>query len=122
MAGLPSHDEEFDTLRAEAKSKGQVLRYVGSVDVVTKTVKVGLERYVLKIGLFRYPTTHPFASLQGSDNIVAFHTKRYGDRPLIIQGAGYVCSYTANGSAGAEVTAMGVLADILKIVDRLPID
>ena|SRR5579859_5868902 len=37
----------------------------------------------------RYPTTHPFASLQGSDNIIAFYTKRYGDKPLIIQGAGY---------------------------------
>jgi homoserine dehydrogenase len=54
----------------------------------------------------RYPATHPFAtSLGGSDNIIAFHTERYGARPLIIQGAG----------AGAAVTAMGVLADLLKI-------
>lgn len=56
--------------------------------------------------LRRYPVTHPFAtSLGGSDNIIAFHTERYGARPLIIQGAG----------AGAAVTAMGVLADLLKI-------
>lgn len=54
----------------------------------------------------RYPVTHPFAtSLGGSDNIIAFHTERYGARPLIIQGAG----------AGAAVTAIGVLADLLKI-------
>jgi hypothetical protein len=33
------------------------------------------------------PASHPFASaLSGSDNIVAFHTKRYSQRPLIVQG------------------------------------
>lgn len=57
----------------------------------------------------RYPKTHPFAaSLSGSDNIIAFHTKRYTKRPLIVQGAG----------AGAEVTAMGVLSDALKVWER----
>jgi homoserine dehydrogenase len=35
-----------------------------------------------------------------------FHTERYGTRPLIVQGAG----------AGAAVTAMGVLGDILKLL------
>jgi homoserine dehydrogenase len=54
----------------------------------------------------RYPTTHPFAtSLGGSDNIILFHTERYSPRPLIVQGAG----------AGAAVTAMGVLGDLLKL-------
>lgn len=53
-----------------------------------------------------YPVTHPFAtSLSGSDNIFAFHTERYGGRPLIVQGAG----------AGAAVTAMGVLGDLNKL-------
>ena len=50
--------------------------------------------------------THPFAtSVGGSDNIIMFHTERYGTRPLIVQGAG----------AGAAVTAMGVLSDLLKL-------
>lgn len=91
VAGLPAHDAEFDEKRAASKKEGNVLRYVGSIDVKTKTIKVGLQSYVslLRCNLRRYPTTHPFASLQGSDNIVAFHTERYGDRPLIIQGAGY---------------------------------
>lgn len=54
----------------------------------------------------RYPKTHAFAtSLQGSDNILMFHTARYGARPLLIQGAG----------AGNAVTAMGVGSDILKL-------
>jgi homoserine dehydrogenase len=57
--------------------------------------------------LSRYPANHAFAtSLQGSDNIIAFHTKRYGARPLIVQGAG----------AGAAVTAMGVMSDLLKLL------
>lgn len=56
--------------------------------------------------MHRYPTTHPFAtSLGGSDNTIMFHTERYGPRPLIVQGAG----------AGAAVTAMGVLSDLLKV-------
>jgi len=60
----------------------------------------------VRAGLERYPTTHPFAtSLGGSDNIIMFHTERYGARPLIVQGAG----------AGAAVTAMGVLSDLLKL-------
>jgi len=60
----------------------------------------------VKASLEQYPKTHPFAtSLGGSDNIIMFHTERYGARPLIIQGAG----------AGAAVTAMGVLSDLLKI-------
>ena len=92
LAGLPAHDAEFDEKRNEAKKSRQVLRYVGGIDVATQTIKVGLQRYVqLGIGGLRdsYPVSHPFASLQGSDNIIAFHTKRYGERPLIVQGAGY---------------------------------
>ena len=57
----------------------------------------------------RYPSAHPFASsLSGSDNIIAFHTARYASRPLIVQGAG----------AGADVTAMGVVADAIKVAER----
>lgn len=54
-----------------------------------------------------YPATHPFAtSLSGSDNIISFTTRRYpAPRPLLVQGAG----------AGGEVTAMGVVADCLRV-------
>ncbi|KAJ3797137.1 homoserine dehydrogenase-domain-containing protein [Lentinula aff. detonsa] len=95
---LPEFDEEFDKMRKDASKEGQVLRFVGVVDGVKGEVKAGLEKY---------PTSHPFAtSLGGSDNIIMFHTERYSPRPLIIQGAG----------AGAAVTAMGVLGDLLKLV------
>ncbi|POY71803.1 putative Homoserine dehydrogenase, partial [Rhodotorula taiwanensis] len=100
VAKLPEHDAEFDQLRSDAAKEGKVLRYVGLIDRETGTVKCGLESY---------PASHPFASaLSGSDNIVAFHTKRYSQRPLIVQGAG----------AGADVTAMGVVADAIKVAER----
>lgn len=61
---------------------------------------------VTDLGGGRYPVDHPFATaLGGSDNIIAFHTERYSPRPLIVQGAG----------AGAAVTAMGVVSDLLKL-------
>ncbi|KAF5314654.1 hypothetical protein D9611_007086 [Ephemerocybe angulata] len=98
VSRLGEFDEEFERLREEAEREGCVLRFVGVVDVENGVVKAGLEKY---------PVSHPFAtSLGGSDNIIMFHTERYSPRPLIVQGAG----------AGAAVTAMGVLGDLLKLV------
>ncbi|KZM18284.1 Homoserine dehydrogenase [Ascochyta rabiei] len=97
---LPQYDAQMDALKQEAASEGKVVRFVGSVDVPANAVKVGLEKF---------DATHPIAALKGSDNIIAFYTKRYGDNPLIIQGAG----------AGADVTAMGVTADLVKVLRLL---
>ncbi|KAI0763502.1 aspartate kinase homoserine dehydrogenase [Trametes elegans] len=95
---LPEFDARFDTMRAEAAKEGSVLRFAGVVDVQAGIIKADLEKY---------PITHPFATaLGGSDNIIMFHTERYGARPLVVQGAG----------AGAAVTAMGVMSDLLKLV------
>ena len=49
---------------------------------------------------------HPFFNLEGKDNIVSFKSRRYSVQPLVIKGAG----------AGAEVTASGIFADIIKTV------
>ena len=42
--------------------------------------------------------------MSGPDNIVVFQTERYREHPLVIRGPG----------AGADVTAAGVLGDVLK--------
>jgi len=98
MARLPEFDAHYDQLRVEAVAEKKVLRYVGVVDVKNKVIRASLEKY---------PVDHAFAtSLGGSDNIIMFHTERYGARPLIVQGAG----------AGAAVTAMGVMSDLFKIM------
>ncbi|MDH3796654.1 MAG: hypothetical protein OER83_07265, partial [Flavobacteriaceae bacterium] len=48
---------------------------------------------------------HEFEGLKGSDNVVLFYTNRYPEQPLMVKGAG----------AGAEVTASGLFADIIRI-------
>ncbi|KAF7502546.1 hypothetical protein GJ744_005609 [Endocarpon pusillum] len=100
MSKLPDHDKDMERYKQEAKSANKVVRYVGSIDVASGAVKVGLQ--MVELGT-------PMASLRGSDNLICFYTQRYGTNPLVIQGAG----------AGAEVTAMGVTADLLKVVERL---
>jgi aspartokinase/homoserine dehydrogenase 1 len=57
------------------------------------------------VGLKEIPSDHPFFYLEGSDNIVLFYTNRYKAQPLVIKGAG----------AGADVTASGIFADVLRI-------
>jgi homoserine dehydrogenase len=46
---LPEFDSEMDKLKKEAESEGKVVRFVGSIDVGKKDVKVGLEKYVLSL-------------------------------------------------------------------------
>jgi len=98
MRRLPEFDGHFNKMRADAAKENKVLRFAGVIDVASGTIKADLEKY---------PVTHPFATaLGGSDNIIMFYTARYGARPLVVQGAG----------AGAAVTAMGVMSDLLKLV------
>jgi aspartokinase/homoserine dehydrogenase 1 len=58
------------------------------------------------VGLQGIEPGHDFYHLYGKDNIVLFYTDRYVDQPLVVKGAG----------AGAEVTASGVFADIIRAV------
>ncbi|KAI0899207.1 homoserine dehydrogenase-domain-containing protein [Annulohypoxylon nitens] len=97
---LPEFDSQMGETKLAAEKQGKVVRFVGSIDVAAKAVKVGLETF---------DKSHPIAGLKGSDNIISFYTKRYGSNPLIIQGAG----------AGGEVTAMGVTSDLLKVLSQI---
>ena len=94
---------KFDALMSErlkrARSRGAVLRYVGT-----------LEGSRARAGIKEFPRDHPIATTKGSDNIIAFTTKRYSRTPLVVQGPG----------AGADVTAMGVFSDILKLLNYFP--
>lgn len=98
LAKLGEYDGEIEAVKQEAEKEGKVLRFVGSVDVSAGQAEVGLKKF---------DKAHPIAQLKGSDNIFTFYTKRYGASPLVIQGAG----------AGAEVTAMGVIADLIRVVN-----
>jgi homoserine dehydrogenase len=100
LARLHEFDSQMEETKVAAEKEGKVVRFVGSIDVGSKSVKVGLEKF---------DRSHPIAALKGSDNIISFYTKRYGSNPLIVQGAG----------AGGDVTAMGVTADLIKVLDRI---
>ncbi|KAI1327377.1 homoserine dehydrogenase-domain-containing protein [Xylariaceae sp. FL0255] len=97
---LPQFDSQIEETKVTAQQAGKVVRFVGSIDVATKALKVGLEML---------DKAHPIAGLKGSDNIISFYTKRYGSNPLIIQGAG----------AGGDVTAMGVTGDLIKVISQI---
>lgn len=99
ISKLPNYDGDIQKVKEEALAENKVLRFVGKVDFKENKVSVGINKYSFD---------HPFASLKGSDNVVSIKTDRYPN-PLIIQGAG----------AGAEVTAHGVLADAIKIAERI---
>ncbi|KAI9114925.1 hypothetical protein K1719_013938 [Acacia pycnantha] len=100
MQQLPKFDEGMMKKQQDAENAGEVLRYVGVVDVTNKKGVVELRRY---------KKDHPFAQLSGSDNIIAFTTRRYNNQPLIVRGPG----------AGAQVTAGGVFNDILRLASYL---
>ncbi|WP_298892322.1 aspartate kinase [uncultured Psychroserpens sp.] len=86
--------------RKDALSKNQVLRYVGELNVAEKR---------LEVKLISEEKQSALGQLKGSDAIFEIFTKSYGAQPIVIQGAG----------AGKEVTARGVLSDIVKLSNHI---
>jgi aspartokinase/homoserine dehydrogenase 1 len=91
---LASFNSDFDELRDHAQRKNEKLRYMAI-----------LEGGTAKVSLASVGASHPFYTLSGSDNIILLTTERYKERPMVIRGPG----------AGAEVTAAGVFADVIRI-------
>lgn len=91
---LISEAAHFEAIKEKAAANHAELKYVA--EFVDGKANVSLQEVDNK---------HPFSNLQGSDNIVLFFTERYPEYPLIVKGAG----------AGADVTASGIFADIIRI-------
>ncbi len=87
-------DADYQTSVASARIHGNTLRYA-----------VSLDEGAAKVGLKAVALDSPLGRLQGSDNLVAFHSEIYKDSPLVLQGRG----------AGVHGTAAGVLADIVAL-------
>ncbi len=94
LTSLKSEEGHFNQLQKNAATNNCRLKYVAEFHEGNATV-----------GLKEIPSDHPFYNLDGKDNIVLFFTDRYKEQPLIIKGAG----------AGADVTASGLFADIIRI-------
>lgn len=91
---IEKNTDYFTKLYAAASAEGKVLRMIAT-----------LEGEKASVGIQAVGSDNPFHGLSGSDNMVVFTTDRYNDRPLVVRGPG----------AGAEVTAAGVFAEIIKI-------
>ncbi|MFH6604485.1 bifunctional aspartate kinase/homoserine dehydrogenase I [Maribacter algicola] len=91
---LKKYECDFQKLYKDAVEAKSKLKYVAQY-----------ENGRASVGLQQIPVGHDFYNLEGSDNIVLFYTERYPNQPMIIKGAG----------AGADVTASGIFADIIRI-------
>ena len=90
---LAAHEAHFRALYDAATAAGTRLKFVA--------------RYAAgraAVGLQTVAPGHDLYDLRGKDNVVLFYTDRYAEQPLVVKGAG----------AGAEVTASGVFADIVR--------
>lgn len=98
IASLSSADSEIAARVRSITDRGHLLRYLACIEPSPSGARI-------IVGPQEVPPTHPAASLGEGEGFVAFHTERYRQYPLIVRGAG----------AGGEVTASGVLADILRL-------
>jgi aspartokinase/homoserine dehydrogenase 1 len=92
-AEMERQEAHFKELYATATNNGKKLKFVASY-----------KNGEASVGLKHIDPQHDFYHLYGKDNIVLFYTNRYKEQPMVIKGAG----------AGAEVTASGVFADIIR--------
>ena len=99
MEKLDEGDQYFEEKRLDADKKGELLRYGAHISSNGEVI----------VSLKSYPKDHPFCQIKDSDNIVLFKTKRYKERPLVIQGPG----------AGPEVTAAGIFSDLIRLTNSL---
>ena len=93
---LKMHDSEFETLLNEASEANKKLCYIAKYENGVAVVK-----------LEQISRDHPFYNLSGTDNILAIYSTHYDTNPLVVKGPG----------AGANVTAAGIIADILRVAD-----
>jgi aspartokinase/homoserine dehydrogenase 1 len=91
---LAAYADPMAVAVAAAAARGGVLRYVATIRA--DGVRVGLQEVSADSAI---------GSLRGPDNLLQFRTRRYRDYPLVIRGPG----------AGAEVTAAGVLGDLIRV-------
>jgi homoserine dehydrogenase len=99
---LNEMDDYYQQIK-DSQKENHVLRYVGNLFGNLQEDKGNLE-----VKLISVPSNSALGQIQGADAIFEIYTESYGEKPLVIQGAG----------AGAAVTARGVFGDILRLADK----
>ena len=97
-AEMEKQEAHFTKLYAAAAAEGCKLKFVAKFE------SDGNGNTTAKVGLQHIQPSSDFYHLYGKDNLVLFYSMRYPELPLVIKGAG----------AGADVTASGVFADIIR--------
>lgn len=93
---VEKHDAAWEKKRQALVASGKKWRYIAS-----------LRNGKGSIGLVEVDDQHPAYQLEASNNIIMLTTERYRELPMVIKGYG----------AGAEVTAAGVFADVIRSVE-----
>jgi aspartokinase/homoserine dehydrogenase 1 len=101
LSGLAALDAQFGAYVARLHSSQKGLRYLARIDVG------GEGKARVRVGPVAVDADHPAMSLRGAEAMVAFFTARYREFPLVVRGVG----------AGGEITAAGVLADVLRVAE-----
>jgi aspartokinase/homoserine dehydrogenase 1 len=99
---LEKQEPHFKQLYDAAAAAGCKLKFIAKFE--SHANEKMNEMATAKVGLQRIQPSSDFYHLYGKDNLVLFYTNRYPELPLVIKGAG----------AGADVTASGVFADIIR--------
>jgi aspartokinase/homoserine dehydrogenase 1 len=89
-------DADFEQKRKELTEQNRKWRFFATLD-----------HGKAKVELITIGSDHPSFNLEGSNNIILFTTSRYHELPMVIKGYG----------AGAEVTAAGIFADLMRVVN-----
>jgi aspartokinase/homoserine dehydrogenase 1 len=99
---LEKQEPHFKQLYDAAAAAGCKLKFIAKFESEANEKMNGMA--IAKVGLQHIQPSSDFFHLYGKDNLVLFYTNRYPELPLVIKGAG----------AGADVTASGVFADIIR--------
>jgi aspartokinase/homoserine dehydrogenase 1 len=105
FAELEKSDADFASRHKKAAAAEKALRYVAVIEAASGGSAAGSVRLSLR----EEGEGSPFRTLKDSDNMVVIHSDRYSRLPMVIKGPG----------AGAQVTAGGVFADIVRIARTL---
>jgi aspartokinase/homoserine dehydrogenase 1 len=101
LSELSALDAQFGAYVARLRASHKELRYLARIDLA------GEKSARVRVGPVTVDADHPAMSLRGAEAMVAFFTARYREFPLVVRGVG----------AGGEVTAAGVLADVLRVAE-----
>jgi len=93
---VQQYDTEFEERRKRLAQENKKMRYVARLDHGKASIE-----------LVEVDFMHPAYPLEGSNNIILITTDRYHEQPMVIRGYG----------AGAEVTAAGVFADVIRVAN-----